>query len=359
MKYWQRFAMQRVSRRQAMAATGAAAASAAFLAACGGDGGDGKQGGKSGTGLLATPQDSSGSAKAGGVLKFFSAADIDHFDATISATSQTVSLSSEPFYPRMLGLATTKYPKEPDGSSKGELAEKWEVSPDHLQITFKIRQGMKWDARPPTSGRVIDANDVIFSWNKFLKLNNASLSLAANIESLTAPDAQTSLVKMKAPDASIIPLFSGRDSLYIQPREAEGGFNPRNEVRGHGPFILEEYVPSSYFRYARNPDYFLKGRPFPDKVEVPIVTEPATRLAQFRAGNIYADVLTNSQQDIVPTKKDTPETTSAASGRFQRQQHVAAYVRLGEGRALARQACASGAIDDDGPRDLLRRHFQS
>jgi hypothetical protein len=101
MKYWQRFATRSLSRRQAMAATGAAAASAAFLAACGGDGGDGKQGGKSGTGLLATPLDSSGSAKAGGVLKFFSAADIDHH-ATISATSQTVSLS-EPFYPRMLG----------------------------------------------------------------------------------------------------------------------------------------------------------------------------------------------------------------------------------------------------------------
>ncbi|HLF79513.1 MAG TPA: ABC transporter substrate-binding protein [Dehalococcoidia bacterium] len=313
--YWERLLRQRTSRRRALAATSTTAAAAAFLAACGGDG-DGGDSKKSGSGILDAPQDSSGRAKAGGTLKFYSVGDIDHFDATISATSQTVSLSSEPFYPRMLGLATAKYPKEPDGGSKGELAEKWELSPDHLQITFKLRQGMKWDNRAPTSGRLIDASDVLFSWNKFLKLNNASLSLAANIESVTSPDAQTILVKMKSPDSSIIPLFSGRDLLYVEPKEADGGFNPRNEVRGYGPWVLEEYVPSSRFVYARNPNYFLKDRPFPDKVEVPIVSDASQRLAQFKAGNIQADVLTASQQDIVQTKKDLPQTLLQQAGSF-------------------------------------------
>jgi ABC-type transport system substrate-binding protein len=314
--YWDRLVGHRTSRRRALAATGTAAGAAAFLAACGGGESDSKDDKKQGSSLLSPPQDSSGKAVKGGTLKFYSVGDIDHFDATISATSQTVSLSSEPFYPRMLGLATAKYPKEPDGGSKGELAEKWELSPDHLQITFKLRQGMKWDARAPTSGRLIDASDVVFSWNKFLKLNNASLSLAANIDSLTSPDAQTILVKMKSPDSSIIPLFSGRDLLYVEPKEADGGFNPRTDVRGHGPFILEEYVPSARFVYARNPDYWNKDRPYPDKVEVPIVSDASQRLAQFKAGNIHADVLTASQQDIVQTKKDVPQALLQQAGSF-------------------------------------------
>src|SRR5262245_22004828 len=136
--YWAQFLDLRTSRRRALAGTALTAASAAFLAACGGDGDSESSSKSKSSGLLSEPVDTSNSAKAGGVLKFFSSADIDHFDATISATSQTVALSSEPFYPRMLGIATAKYPKEPDGSPKGELADKWEVSPDHLQLTFKI-----------------------------------------------------------------------------------------------------------------------------------------------------------------------------------------------------------------------------
>jgi ABC-type transport system substrate-binding protein len=312
MSYWQRFNTQRISRRRAIAATGGTAAAAAFLAACGGDDGADDS---SGSGLLSTPDESS--AKAGGVLKHYHGSDIDHFDATISATSQTVALSSEPFYPRMLALNTAKYPDEADGGSRGELAERWELSSDHLTITFKLRPGMKWDARAPTNGRVIDAQDVRFSYDKFLTLNNASLSLSANIDSLSYPDNQTVIVKMKEPDASIIPLFSGRDLLYVQPREAESAFDPRKEVRGHGPYILQEYVPSSHFTWLRNPDYYVRGKPYPDRVEVPIITEHATRLAQFRTGSIHTDVLANVQEDIVQAKKDLPETLLLQAGAFQ------------------------------------------
>ena len=339
MSYWSNTLRQRMSRRRALAATSAGAAAAAFLVACGGSSNNKSSTGVSGSsgssaatgtsgssgasgataasgasgstgakqsGLVYTPTKST--PQTGGTLKHYSNADIDHFDATISATSQTVALSSEPFYPRMTGLNTGEYPKEADGSSKPETAESWEISPDHLTITFKIRQGMKWDARPPTSGRVLDTQDIMFSWTKFQKLNNASLALSANIDNMSAPDANTIVVKMKAPDASIMPLFSGRDSFYIEPREADGGFDPKKDVRGHGPWILAEYVPSSHFTYNRNPDYFLKGQPYPDKMERPIVTDISTRVAQFRAGNIHTDVLADSPQDIVQTKKDLPKT---------------------------------------------------
>jgi peptide/nickel transport system substrate-binding protein len=343
MSYWNKTLRTRTTRRRALTATGMSAAAAAFMIACGGDddgdggstaatgatgstgatgptaasgatGATGASGATGAGGLLYRPQQST--PKAGGILKHFSNADIDHFDATISATSQTVGLSSEPFYPRMLGLTSGKYPVEADGGSKGELADKWELSGDRMQITFKIRQGMKWDARTPTNGRVADAEDVMFSWNKFNELNNASLSLSANIDSLSAPDSSTIIVKMKAPDASIIPLFSGRDLLYVEPREAEGGFDPRSEVRGHGPFILEEYVPSSHFTWARNPNYFVDGQPYFDKVEVPIVSDIATQLAQFRAGNIHTDVLAASPEDIVQTHRDLPDTLLLEAGAF-------------------------------------------
>jgi peptide/nickel transport system substrate-binding protein len=95
------------------------------------------------------------------------------------------------------------------------------------------------------------------------------------------------------------------------PREFEGGFDPATTVRGHGPWMLEEYTPSVGYTWARNPNYYVEGRPLPDQIEVPIVPEYATRLAQFRAGNIHTDVIGGfggNQADLVPTKNDLEDT---------------------------------------------------
>src|SRR3954447_2679923 len=40
----------------------------------------------------------------------------------------------------------------------GDIAERWEVSPDGLNFTFKLRSGLKFE-----SGRPVTADDVVFS----------------------------------------------------------------------------------------------------------------------------------------------------------------------------------------------------
>jgi ABC-type transport system substrate-binding protein len=117
------------------------------------------------SGLLHSPTATQG--KPGGTLKHYSAADATHFDSVADSSGAVVSLSSSLFYPRMLRMKSVPVPGEADGSSEGELAESWEVSPDRLSITFKIRQGMVWDRRDPTNGRQINADDVVFSWEKY------------------------------------------------------------------------------------------------------------------------------------------------------------------------------------------------
>jgi len=96
----------------------------------------------------------------------------------------------------------------------------------------------------------------------------------------------------------------------------DGGFDAKNTVRGHGPYILDEYVPSSRFVYKRNPDYYIKDRPFIERVEVPILSDNAQRLAQFRAGNIHTDVLGTWQDQIVAMKRALPETLLLQDGGY-------------------------------------------
>ena len=86
------------------------------------------------------------------------------------------------------------------------MAESWEISPDQLTLTFKLRQGVKWDSRAPTNGRALDAQDVIKSWEKFTPSTPASRATAydatsaptAPILSLTAPDNRTVVIKLQA-----------------------------------------------------------------------------------------------------------------------------------------------------------------
>ena len=156
----------------------------------------------------------------------------------------------------------------------------------------------------------------MFSWNKFVQLNPSGQNMAnsrspsAPIESVSAPDPRTLVFKMNQPDSSIVQLFASWDHFYIMPREsasgAAGGFDPRTTIRGHGPWVLEEHVPSVRFIWKKNPDYYVKDRPFADRLERPIIPEYAARLAQFKTGNIHTTVATPN--DMMQIKADAPKT---------------------------------------------------
>ncbi len=314
--YWANISSKQVGRRRFIGVVGGASAAAAFLAACGG--GSSKNSGsstkKGGTPTQVTkPVDTTASAKVGGVLKSYSATDITHFDALASNSASTVGNGTVFAYTRMLRFKSGTYPEVADGSVEPEMAESYEVSPDKLTITMKLRQGQKWDSRAPTNGRALDMDDVLFSYKKFAKTNPAAANFefarnpAAPVDSVSSPDPRTLVVKLKRPDATSLLLFASTDGFYILPRESDGGFDPATTVRGNGPWQLAEYTPSVRFVWKRNPDYYIKNRPFPDTLERPIITETAQRLAQFKAGNIHTDIVENSQESVIQLHKDVPK----------------------------------------------------
>ena len=316
--YWRGIARSRLTRRRTLTATASLGLGGAALSllGCGSDG----DGGSSQSDLVAKPVDSTDQAKSGGVLKDFLTADVQHFDASISERAAVAGSFSAWAYPRLLKYVVGKHPKIADGSSEGDAAESYEISGDKLQVTFRLRQGMKWDARAPTGGRVLDAQDVLHSWGRFVRLNPAASNLAnsrspsAAVDSVTSPDNRTVVVKLVRPDASVIPGFSSFDHFYVMPRETEGGFDPMTTVRGHGPWLVEEFVPSARIVYRRNPDYYVKDRPLPDRLESPVIADYAQRLAQFKAGNIYTNVVL--PKDVIQAKRDVPEALMIRGERF-------------------------------------------
>jgi ABC-type transport system substrate-binding protein len=319
--YWSKVTKSRMSRRRSLALAGGSAA-AVFLAACGSedDGSGGSttgdtsgDGNSAASGLVAQPIDTFEKAARGGILKDYVNAESQTLDpvSPVAPLNQVIKYTYGSLMTEEPGHLTTS-----PGDLRGDAAESWEISPDKPTITMKLRPGMKFHNKPPVNGREIDVDDVLFSWERYAKLSpfNQQSSNAANPEapilSVSASDSNTIVVKLKEPLSYALKYFgiygSQSGNLMLMPREAEGGFDPRHEIIGHGPFQLSEVAPSVGYKFTRNPDYYDKDWALVDQVEAPIVPEYAARLSQFKAGNmhrLYGD-RDPASEDVIGIKRD-------------------------------------------------------
>ena len=172
----------------------------------------------------------------------------------------------------------------------GDLVETAESTPDGLQWTMKMRKGVKFHNLAPVNGRDVTTDDVKFSWGRATdKKYTPSSQLTSVVDSAEFPDASTIVFKLKAPSASFLDLMADAALFHIMPTEADGKFNPATTMIGSGPWVLDNYTPTVGWKFKKNPSWWNTGFPLMDAVELAIVPEYATRLAQFQAGNSDAE----------------------------------------------------------------------
>jgi ABC-type transport system substrate-binding protein len=298
-----------LSRRSLLrvGAGGAAGLSAALALACGG--GDGKPKAGEAPAPAATPaQAVEPPARLGGIYQGVLAADIPTTDPFrhVSYLAQTHAGFA---YSKLLKFTTGPGVVPTDFEAAPDLAESWQA-PDPLTYVFRLRPDARFHDVPPVGGRLVDASDVAFSFNRFLAVSPRKANLAPVIERVETPDPRTAVVKLKKPDADFIQMMADSlgSAVWIFPREAES-YDAVKTVIGSGPWLFEGQQPSIAISYKRNPDYFLKdaaGRPLPYMagVKLLIVPEYAQRLAQFMAGNIH--VLTPQAPDVKAARAAIP-----------------------------------------------------
>ena len=308
--YWSSVTEGRLSRRRALAASAAGMSAALLLAACGGgDSGGESEGDK--TSLVTKPVDTIKEAKRGGILKDRTNADISSMDvhqplAPLNTTARHVY--STLVRQKSGYLTPAPFEMGPD------FAESWEISPDGLQITMKLRANAKWHNKAPVNGRAADSSDVLFSWNRYTAnaplrgLVSNSANPQAPVLSMAATDARTVVIKLKEPLVFALELLGSFGSftgnVVIIPKETESGFDLRRDMIGTGPFMLADYQPSIGFTLKRNPDYWDQNANMVDQINYPIVSQNAAVLAQLKAGNIHYFEI--QPEDLFTMKKDEP-----------------------------------------------------
>lgn len=183
------------------------------------------------------------------------------------------------------------------------LAKSWEISPDGKVITFKLREGVKFHNLPPVNGREMTADDVKFCLDRIMDPKTVSPGKGSfgKISRVEAPDKYTVKIyyEIPTPDA-FAALASGFAIVFAKEVIAKDG-DASKTVIGTGPFIFipEEYIPGNKLAFKKNPDYWDKGKPYVDRVEVTVLTEDAAQLAAFRSGRIDVISATKTNADAI------------------------------------------------------------
>src|SRR6267142_1762383 len=193
-----------------------------------------------------------------------------------------------------------------------DLAERWE-EPDDTTYIFHLRKGVKWHNKPPVSGRELVAEDVKFTYDRFLtEKGNGNRYLLDDVDRIEVVDRYTVKFVLKEPFVWLINVLAYPLSTWIVAPEVAQQYGDLKKVDtaiGTGPFILERYEPNVKSVFKRNPDYFVKDLPWVDGVEWLVLDDPSTGLAMYRTGKIDCGPAANwavRQQDLESLKRSHP-----------------------------------------------------
>lgn len=209
-------------------------------------------------GAAALPLAAQETPKRGGTLSFAVNAEPPNYDCHASTTFALVHPIA-PHYSTLLKFDAPKYP-----AVTGDLAESWNVSPDGLTYSFKLRANAKFhDGSPVTSADVKATYDRLR--NPAPGVVSIRKALYEDIGTIDTPDATTVIFRLKAANASMLQTFASPwDCIYSAKKLAENPKYPETTIFGSGPFTFVEHVRGSHWVGKRFDSYYIKDQPYLD-----------------------------------------------------------------------------------------------
>jgi peptide/nickel transport system substrate-binding protein len=207
------------------------------------------------------------------------------------------------YYSPKAGLATwimydtlTRY--DDDLKVQPMLAESWDQSSDARQLTLKLRKGVTFH-----NGRDFTSDDVLYNFNRVTDLKITAGIITNFIPPETtweAPDKYTVVVKSKNPWTAV---FDFLEVVGILDKETTEGPDNKTKAVGTGPFTFIEWVPGDHLNYGKNKNYWQTGKPYLDGINVAILRDQQSMVAQLEAGALDL-AMTPGLPDFVRLRDD-------------------------------------------------------
>jgi peptide/nickel transport system substrate-binding protein len=195
-----------------------------------------------------------------------------------------------------------------------DLAESWS-QPNETTYIFKLKKGVRWHPKPPVNGRELTADDVKFTYERYLATTNPNRGTLEALDKIEVVDKHTVKFTMKEPFAWFVDALASTSTWIVAKESVEkfGDLKKPESVIGTGPWMLERYEPGTRMSFVRHPNYFVSGLPYVDNVEITIDTDPASGFAAFLAGKYdfgpeYGMVVRRSDLDVAKQRKPKLQT---------------------------------------------------
>ncbi|MGB6009267.1 MAG: ABC transporter substrate-binding protein [Castellaniella sp.] len=166
------------------------------------------------------------------------------------------------------------------------LAQSWEWSDDKKSFTVHLRDNAVFH-----DGQPITSEDVAFSIMA-IKKNHPFETMFNVVEKVDTPDPHTAIIRLSQPHPALMVALSPA-LAPILPKHIYGDgqdlkAHPRNtkDVVGSGPFKLKEFVPGKEVVLERFDKYFLKDKPYLDRIVIQINQDQTTLLIGLERGDL-------------------------------------------------------------------------
>jgi peptide/nickel transport system substrate-binding protein len=253
--------------------------------------------------LILLTADAAFGQKPGGTLR------VGHFDspASVSMLEESTVAVDRPMMGVFNNLVIFRQdePQNTPESIVPELATEWRWSEDGTELTFPLRQGVKWhDGTPFTAADVKCTLDLLQGKAAEKLRINPRKPWFDNVSEVSTNGDYEITFHLKRPQPSLLAMLAtGWTPIYpchVSPAQM------RHHPIGTGPFKFVEFKPNQSITVVRNPDYWKPGRPYLDGIEYPIIKDVSTRLLSFIAGkeDVYFGVTMPQLKDV---KKQLPQ----------------------------------------------------
>lgn len=225
-----------------------------------------------------TPSKTANQPQYGGVLKIA----VPAVGMTAMGTPTEIGGQAHTVYP----VYETLLNSDVAGNTTGRLAESWKFENNGKSMVLKLRKGVKF-----SDGTPCDAEAVKWNLSNYLYLGTKIPDLAM-IESYDIIDPYTLRLNLTKANVFLPTNFHAFFGQMVSPKAAQIETTPENQARVHmvgtGPFLFSDFKSLTYVKYVKNPNYWQKGKPYLDSIELYLIADPVTRLLAFQKGEFDA-----------------------------------------------------------------------
>ncbi len=222
-----------------------------------------------------------GQPKKGGTIRAVYNYDVPTLDIHNSATAgQGVTIMGSVY----AGL--TRFSWEVPWKVDIDLAQSW-TTPDPLQWVFKLHNGIKYH-----DGSDLKAEDIVYNLKRLTSPDGAKASPAIGGQfakiglTAEAPDATTVVIKTKVPAPYLAATLARSGARFMKPDVIERKAFDK-EFIGAGPWKLDRHERGTGFFYSRNPNFYLTGKPYADKLERRLITDVPPELSAMATLQVH------------------------------------------------------------------------